>query len=74
MEMEIGEPYLEKIVKSTYRHSMVFEFPYCGKSEMLLLDLYKADIDIWNGQPLNDFGSIIPFYSNKIFIIAAAKL
>jgi hypothetical protein len=53
---------------------MVFEFPYCGKSEMLLLDLYKADIDIWNGQPLNDFGSIIPFYSNKIFIIAAAKL
>jgi len=53
---------------------MIFEFHCCGKNEMLVLALHKADIDIWNGQPLNDFDSIIPFYSDKIFIIAAAKL
>ena len=45
--MEMVEPYLEKIVKSAHRHSMIFEFHCCGKNEMLVLALHKADIGHW---------------------------
>jgi hypothetical protein len=64
--MEMVEPYLEKVVKSAHRHGMIFEFHCCGKNELLVPAMYKADIDIWNGQPLNDFDSLIPVYGDKI--------
>lgn len=64
--MEMVEPYLEKVVKSAHRHGMIFEFHCCGKNELLVPAMYKANIDIWNGQPLNDFDSLIPVYGDKI--------
>lgn len=59
-------PYLKRVVESCHKWGMIFEFHCCGKNELLVPAMAEARIDIWNGQPLNDFDSLIPVFGDCI--------
>ena len=72
---EMIMPYLKRVVSSCHSHGIIFEFHCCGKNEPLVPAMAEADIDIWNGQPLNDWDSLIPVYGDRIvFGVSPEKL
>lgn len=72
---EMLTPYLKRVVESCHKRGMIFEFHCCGKNEPLVPAMAEAGIDIWNGQPLNDFDSLIPLYGDRIvFGVSPEKL
>lgn len=72
---ELLTPYLKRVVESCHRRGILFEFHCCGKNEPLVPAMKEAGIDIWNGQPLNDFDSLIPVYGDSIvFGVSPEKL
>ncbi|MDO5399747.1 MAG: uroporphyrinogen decarboxylase family protein [Eubacteriales bacterium] len=59
-------PYLKRVVDAAHKNGMLFNFHSCGSIEKLVPAMIEAGVDIWGGQPMNDFKSIYAKYGREI--------
>jgi hypothetical protein len=62
---EMIQPYLKRVVDACHRNGLLFQMHSCGKIEPLVPVFVEAGIDIWYGQYVNDFDSLIQQYGDK---------
>lgn len=63
---EMIVPYLKRVVDAAHRNGMYFNFHSCGKIETLVPAMIEAGVDIWCGQPMNDFKMMYDKYGRDI--------
>ncbi|QBE99617.1 hypothetical protein PMF13cell1_05196 [Blautia producta] len=63
---EMLAPYLKQIVEAVHERGMLFNFHSCGKIELLVPVMIECGVDIWCGQPMNDFDILYEKYGTKI--------
>lgn len=63
---EMLVPYLKRIVDSTHKHGMIFDFHSCGKGQKLVPAMIEAGVDIWSGQPMNDRLAVLKEHGENI--------
>ena len=68
--MEMLVPYLKRVVDKAHSLGMVFTFHCCGMNEPLVPAMIEAGVDLWSGQPLNNWDTLSPLYGDKIFFDA----
>ena len=61
-------PYLKRVVESVHKRGMLFEMHSCGKNEMLVPAYIEAGVDLWSGQPMNDFEMMYEKYGDQIVL------
>ena len=66
---EMLVPYLKRVVDTTHKYGMVFNFHSCGNSGKVLVPaMIEAGVDSWCPQPMNDFDYIYENYGDKIAV------
>lgn len=63
---EMLVPYFKRVVESAHKHGMAFEFHCCGQDELLVPCMIEAGIDMWQGQPMNDYRKLYKEYGKQI--------
>lgn len=63
---EMLVPYFKRVVESAHKHGMAFEFHCCGKNELLVPCMIEAGMDMWQGQPMNDYVMLWKEYGKDI--------
>ncbi|MBR6801009.1 MAG: hypothetical protein IKM61_04590 [Eubacteriaceae bacterium] len=59
---EMIMPYLKRIVDACHRNGLLFELHCCGQNEELVPAMIEAGVDIWCGQPMNDYEKLSEKY------------
>ena len=62
---EMLVPYLKRIVDACHRNGLRFELHCCGKNELLVPAMIEAGVDLWCGQPMNDFDMLTEKYADS---------
>ncbi len=65
---EMLVPYLKRIADGTHEMGLYFELHSCGKNEILVPAMIEANVDMWNGQPMNDKRMLVEKYSGQILL------
>lgn len=63
---EMIVPYLKRVVDHVHELGLIFNFHSCGCINMLVPAMIKAGVDIWSGQPMNDFEGNYEKYGKEI--------
>ena len=63
---EMLVPYLKRITDAVHERGMIFNFHCCGCNERLLPAMIEAGVDIWCGQPMNNFERMYDEYGEQI--------
>ena len=59
-------PYLKRVVDAAHSNGMLFNFHSCGCIGQLVPVMIEAGVDIWGGQPMNDFKAIYDKHGRDI--------
>lgn len=59
-------PYLKRVVAAAHNNGMLFNFHSCGCIGQLVPVMIEAGVDIWGGQPMNDYKAIYDKYGKDI--------
>jgi len=63
---EMLVPYIKRVVESAHKYGLAFELHCCGKDELLVPCMIEAGVDMWAGQPMNDFEALYKEYGQDI--------
>jgi hypothetical protein len=63
---EMLEPYLKRIVSSIHSRGMFISLHCCGKVESLVPVMISAGVDMWTGQPINDYDMLYKKFGKDI--------
>jgi hypothetical protein len=55
-------PYIRQLTDFIHKKGMTVEFHCCGKNIALVPAMVEMGVDIWNGQPINDFDTLAEQY------------
>ena len=59
---EMIAPYLKRVADACHRNGLLFELHCCGQVEALVPAMIESGVDIWCGQPLNDYVKLSELY------------
>lgn len=59
-------PYLKRVVAAAHNNGMLFNFHSCGCIGQLVPVMIEAGVDIWGGQPMNDYKAIYDKHGKDI--------
>lgn len=62
---EMLVPYLKRIVDSCHKRGIYFELHSCGYNERLVPAMIEAGVDLWCGQPMNDYHKLATTYKDS---------
>ena len=62
---EMIVPYLKRIVDACHKNGLYFELHCCGQNEALVPAMIEAGVDVWCGQPLNDYAMLSEQYPDS---------
>ena len=61
----IGQ-YLKRVCDSCHKRDMALELHSCGKIETLVPVMIAAGVDLWGGQPMNDYDMLVDKYGDQM--------
>lgn len=65
---EMVAPYLKEMVDFCHANDIVFELHSCGMVEPMVPVMIECGVDMWAGQPMNDFEKLYGLYGDKIML------
>lgn len=65
---EMLVPALKRTIDACHEAGMFFELHCCGKDELLVPAMIEAGVDMWAGQPMNDFEMLYKQYGKDIIL------
>jgi hypothetical protein len=71
---EMIVPYIKRVAESTHKYGMYMDLHSCGKIEKLVPAMIESGIDIWYGQPMNDFDLLYENYAEEIIFGIPTKV
>lgn len=63
---EMIVPYLKRVVDAAHKNGILFNFHSCGCIGKLVPAMIEAGVDVWGGQPMNDYKAIYDQYGTQI--------
>lgn len=66
---EMLQPYLTRIVQSCHKRGLSFEHHSCGMIEPLMPVMIDSGVDLWCGQPMNDYDKLAHMYKDTCIVI-----
>ena len=63
---EMLVPYLKRITDACHERGMVFNFHSCGCIGKLVPAMIEAGVDMWCGQPMNNYDELYELYGDQI--------